>query len=127
MRFSRTVVKWRIPILVITLLLMIPAVLGMIRTRVNYDMLDYLPADMDTVTGQEELLKEFGKGAFSILIFENMTVFPVPVARTSSVLRLSEFHSLNTACLASSWYGLRVIRSMRPSYSLKRLPYRYTS
>ena len=73
MRFSRTVVKWRIPILVITLLLMIPAVLGMIRTRVNYDMLDYLPADMDTVTGQEELLKEFGKGAFSILIFENMT------------------------------------------------------
>ncbi len=72
MSFSETVVKRRIPILIITLLLMIPAVLGMIRTRVNYDMLDYLPADMDTVIGQDELMKEFRKGAFSILIFEDM-------------------------------------------------------
>lgn len=72
MRFSKAVVRYRVPILVITLLLMIPAVLGMIRTRVNYDMLDYLPATMDTVIGQEELLKEFGKGGFSIVIVEDM-------------------------------------------------------
>ena len=72
MRFAGTVVKQRVLILVITILLLIPAVLGMIRTRVNYDMLDYLPTDMDTVTGQGELLREFGKGAFSILIVEDM-------------------------------------------------------
>ena len=72
MRFSKAVVKGRIPILIIAFLLMIPSVLGMIHTRVNYDMLDYLPADMDTVTGQNELLEKFGKGGFSIMIVEDM-------------------------------------------------------
>ena len=72
MRFSKAVVKCRIPILIITLLLMIPSVLGMVGTRINYDMLDYLPGDMDTVIGQNELLKDFGKGAFSLIIVEDM-------------------------------------------------------
>ena len=72
MRFSKAVVKCRIPILIITLLLMIPSVLGMVSTRINYDMLDYLPGDMDTVIGQNELLEDFGKGAFSLIIVEDM-------------------------------------------------------
>lgn len=72
MRFSRAVVKYRIPILIIAVLLMVPSVLGMIGTRINYDMLDYLPSDMDTVIGQEELKEDFGKGAFSFIIVEDM-------------------------------------------------------
>ena len=72
MRFSKAVVKYRIPILIISLLLMIPSVLGMAGTRINYDMLDYLPEDMETVIGQNELLSEFNKGAFSFLILEDM-------------------------------------------------------
>lgn len=72
MRFSKAVVKYRIPIIVVTLLLMIPSALGMANTRINYDMLDYLPADMDTVIGQNELLDDFGKGAFSMMVVENM-------------------------------------------------------
>lgn len=72
MRFSKAVVKYRIPILMLTLLLMIPSVLGMANTRINYDMLDYLPEDMDTVVGQNALLEDFGKGAFSFLVIENM-------------------------------------------------------
>ena len=72
MRFSKAVVKYRVPILILTILLMIPAVFGMIGTRINYDMLDYLPADMDTVVGQNELLENFGKGAFSFVIVEDM-------------------------------------------------------
>ena len=72
MRFSKAVVKCRVPILIVTLLLMIPAALGMAGTRIDYDMLDYLPADMETVVGQNELLEEFGKGAFSLLILEDM-------------------------------------------------------
>ena len=72
MHFSKAVVKCRVPILIITLLLMIPSVLGMVGTRINYDMLDYLPGDMDTVIGQEVLLEDFGKGAFSLIIVEDM-------------------------------------------------------
>lgn len=73
MRFSKAVVKYRIPILILTLLLMIPSVIGMASTRINYDMLDYLPFDMDTVAGQAELLEDFGKGAFSLIIVEDMS------------------------------------------------------
>ena len=73
MRFSKAVVRCRIPILIITLLLLIPCVFGMINTRINYDMLDYLPGDMDTVKGQETLLEDFGKGAFSFIIVEDMS------------------------------------------------------
>ena len=72
MRFSKAVVKYRIPILILTLVLMIPSVLGMLGTRINYDMLDYLPGDMDTVIGQDALMEDFGKGAFSLIIVEDM-------------------------------------------------------
>ena len=72
MRFSKAVVKYRIPILIVVLVLMIPSVLGMAGTRINYDMLDYLPEDMETVIGQNELLEDFGKGAFSFIIVEDM-------------------------------------------------------
>ncbi len=73
MRFSKAVVKYRIPILILAVLLIIPCVFGMARTRINYDMLDYLPGDMDTVIGQNELLKDFNKGAFSLIIVEDMS------------------------------------------------------
>lgn len=72
MRFSEAVVKHRVLILIVSAVLMIPSLLGMIGTRVNYDMLDYLPEDMDTVKGQYELLEDFGKGAFSLVIVEDM-------------------------------------------------------
>ena len=73
MHFSKAVVKYRIPILILAILLLIPSVLGMVSTRINYDMLDYLPEDMDTVIGQNELMKDFGKGAFSFVIVEDMS------------------------------------------------------
>lgn len=72
MRFSKSVVKYRIPILIVAFLLMIPSIFGMAATRINYDMLDYLPEDMETVVGQNELLEDFGKGAFSFIIVEDM-------------------------------------------------------
>lgn len=73
MSFSKAVVKYRIPILILTVLLMIPAVIGMVNTRINYDMLTYLPEDMDTVIGQNALMEDFGKGAFSFIIMEDMS------------------------------------------------------
>lgn len=72
MSFSKAVVKYRVPVLIIALLLLIPSVFGIAGTRINYDMLNYLPKDMETVVGQEELMKEFGKGAFSFVIVEDM-------------------------------------------------------
>ena len=72
MRFSRAVVKYRVLILVLAVLLLVPSVIGMINVRINYDMLDYLPSDMDTVIGQKKLMEEFGKGAFSFIIVEDM-------------------------------------------------------
>ena len=72
MRFSKAVVKCRIPILILAILLMIPATIGMVSTRINYDMLNYLPDTMDTVIGQNELMEDFGKGAFSMLVIQDM-------------------------------------------------------
>lgn len=71
-RFGQAVVRHRVLILVLAILLLIPSVLGMQATRINYDMLDYLPADMETVQGQQILLDDFGKGAFSFIIIEDM-------------------------------------------------------
>ena len=72
MRFAKAVVKHRIPILIITLILLVPSTLGMLTTRINYDMLTYLPEDMDTVIGQDYLMEDFGKGAFSMIVVEDM-------------------------------------------------------
>lgn len=74
MRFAKTIVKYRVVILLLTVALLVPAVFGYVNTRVNYDMLNYLPKDMETVIGQEELMNDFGKGAFSMVILENMSV-----------------------------------------------------
>ena len=72
MKLARGVVKWRAPIVILTLLLMIPSAIGMITTRINYDMLTYLPDSMDTVKGQNILMDEFHKGAFSFIVVEGM-------------------------------------------------------
>lgn len=72
MRAAKAIVKNRVLILIIALALMIPSVFGMLNTRINYDMLNYLPDDMDTVIGQNTLKDDFGKGAFSFIIVEDM-------------------------------------------------------
>ncbi len=72
-QFGKKVVKYRIPILVISFLLLIPSVFGMISTRVNYDMLYYLPKDIETMIGQDILMEDFGKGAFSLFMTQGMS------------------------------------------------------
>ena len=72
MKFGKWVVKCRIPILILAIALLVPSLIGMIMTRINYDMLTYLPGDIDTVVGQDILMDEFGKGAFSFVIIEGM-------------------------------------------------------
>ena len=83
MKFGKAVVKYRIPILILAVLLLIPSVIGMESTRINYDMLTYLPKDIDTVTGQDILMEDFGKGAFSFVIVEDMKPKEVAALKAS--------------------------------------------
>lgn len=71
-KFGRRVVQLRIPILILSLALLIPSFVGYAGTRVNYDILSYLPKDIETMVGQDILVDEFGTGAFSMLIVEGM-------------------------------------------------------
>lgn len=70
--FGKGVVKLRIPILIVSIILLFPAALGYFHTRVNYDILTYLPKEIDTMKGQDILLDEFGTGAFSMCVVEGM-------------------------------------------------------
>ena len=72
-KFGKTVVKFRIPILILSFLLLIPAGISYINTRINYDILSYLPGDIDTMKGQDILLEDFGTGAFSLCVVEDMS------------------------------------------------------
>ncbi len=110
MRFGKSVVKFRVAILVLTVVLMIPSVIGMIATRVNYDMLNYLPGDMETVIGQKELMKDFNKGAFSYIIFEDMPEKDVAKLKTE----ISKVEHVNTVLWYDSLADLSVPMEMLP-------------
>ncbi len=71
-KFGKKVVQLRIPILILSLVLLIPSFLGYVSTRVNYDILSYLPKDIETMVGQDILVDEFGTGAFSMFVVEGM-------------------------------------------------------
>lgn len=69
---GRKIVALRIPIFIIGLLLLVPSVIGYVNTKVNYDILYYLPDDIETMQGQDILVEEFGTGAYSMFICEGM-------------------------------------------------------
>ena len=71
-RFGRAVVRARILIIILAVLLMIPAAISYFHTRTNYDILTYLPKDIETMKGQEILADDFGTGAFSMVVVEGM-------------------------------------------------------
>lgn len=71
-KFGKGVVRFRIPILILSLILLVPSVIGYVNTRINYDILSYLPGDIETMEGQEILLEEFGTGAFSVAVVQGM-------------------------------------------------------
>lgn len=110
MKFSNAVVKHRVLILIIAVVLMIPSVIGMANTRINYDMLDYLPSDMDTVQGQTELLEDFGKGAFSFLVIEDMEEKDVAALRE----KIEQVDHVETALWYDSIFDLSIPMELLP-------------
>ena len=71
-KFGKLIVKLRIPILILSVLLFIPAAIRYFNTQVNYDILYYLPGDIDTMKGQDILLDDFGKGAYAMVVVDGM-------------------------------------------------------
>lgn len=71
-KFGKWITGHRILIIICAVILLIPAAVGYVKTRVNYDLLSYLPDSLETVSGQETMVDKFGLGAFSMVIVENM-------------------------------------------------------
>lgn len=71
-KVGKKIVKFRVPILILSIILLIPAVWGYVNTRINYDVLTYLPDDIETMQGQEIMTNDFGIGAFSMLMVDGM-------------------------------------------------------
>ena len=71
-KFGKWIAKHKVIIVIISMLLLIPSFLGMAATRVNYDILSYLPESLETVEGQDIMVDEFGMGAFSMVVVEDM-------------------------------------------------------
>lgn len=71
-KFGKKIVKFRVPILILSILLLIPSALGYLHTRINYDVLTYLPDNIETMKGQDILVNDFGTGVFSMFIVDGM-------------------------------------------------------
>ncbi len=110
MKMARAIVKNRVLILILALVLLVPSVLGMAATRINYDMLDYLPEDMDTVIGQQALMDDFGKGAFSFIVVENMPDKDVADLRD----RLEQVEHVDTVLWYTSLADLSIPMELLP-------------
>ena len=110
MKFSRYIVKSRVIILIVAIALLVPAAIGMITQRINYDMLTYLPGDIDTMIGQDILMDEFGKGAFSFIVVEGMSDQQVSDLRD----RLEDVEHVDTVLWYTSFADLSIPKDMLP-------------
>ena len=81
-KLAKAICKHRKLILIISLLLVIPSIIGMKATRINYDILVYLPDDVETIQGEKILSEDFDMGGFSVVILDNM--------KTKDILKLEE-------------------------------------
>lgn len=71
-KFGKWITRHKVLVLILAFLLMVPAAIGYVSTRINYDLLSYLPESLETVSGQDTMVDEFGMGAFSMIVVEDM-------------------------------------------------------
>lgn len=108
--FGSKVVKFRVPIFIICLLLLIPSAIGYFNTRVNYDILSYLPKDIDTMKGQDILVDQFGTGAFSLVIVNDMEDKDVATLRN----KLEKVEHVNKVLWYDSFMDISIPTSILP-------------
>ena len=109
-KVSHAIVKLRIPIFILALVLVFPAAISYSRTKVNYDMLSYLPQDIDTMKGQNIMVDEFGSGAFSEIIVEGMTDKQV----SSLKAKVEKVDHVKTVLWYDSLFGSSIPMNMLP-------------
>lgn len=109
-RFGEWIAKHRILVLTVGILLLIPSVFGFLNTRVNYDILSYLPEDINTMQGQDILKEEFGKGGFSFVITEGMR--EKEIAETAD--RIAEIDHVADVVCYESMTDLRIPKEILP-------------
>lgn len=108
--FGKKVVKYRVLILIGSVLLLIPATLGYLHTRVNYDVLTYLPDDIETMQGQDILVNDFNTGAFSMFIVDGMEDKDVSALKA----KIEQVDHVEKVLWYDSIADIRVPRSMLP-------------
>lgn len=109
-KLSKKIVKFRIPILILAVLLLIPSAIGYFNTRINYDVLSYLPGDIETMKGQDILADEFGTGAFSMFICEGMPEKDVADLKT----KLEDVEHVENVLWYDSFLDLNVPMELLP-------------
>ena len=109
-KFGKAVVKSRIVILISSVLLLIPALLGYISTRINYDVLTYLPEEIETMKGQEIMIEDFGTGAFSMFIVDGMELKDVAELKA----KIEEVDHVEKVLWYDSIMDISVPQSMLP-------------
>lgn len=110
-KFGKKVVKYRVLILIIGVLLLIPSALGYLNTRVNYDVLTYLPEDIETMVGQDILVNDFGTGAFSMFIVDGMEDKDVSKLKA----KIEEVDHVERVLWYDSLADISIPKSMLPS------------
>ena len=111
LKFSELIVKHRVLVLIIGVLLLIPSALGYVNTRVNYDILSYLPKDINTMVGQDILKEDFGQGGFSLVMVEGMS--DKDVAATADKIKAVD-HVSDVICY-QSMTGCTIPKEVLPS------------
>ena len=110
-KFGKKVVKYRVLILIIGVLLLIPSAFGYLNTRVNYDVLTYLPEDIETMVGQDILVNDFGTGAFSMFIVDGMEDKDVSKLKA----KIEEVDHVERVLWYDSLADISIPKSMLPS------------
>lgn len=110
LKFGKKVVKYRIPIFILSVLLLLPAAWGYIHTRVNYDILSYLPGEIETMKGQDILADEFGTGAYSMFVCEGMSSKDVSKLKE----KMEQVDHVNEVIWYDSFFDLSMPMEMLP-------------
>ena len=97
-KVGKWIAKHKILIIIIGIILLIPAYLGMAATKINYDVLSYLPDTLETVEGQDIMVDQFGMGAFSMIVVEDMELKDVAALKKR----------LKQLIMSRKYYGMTV-------------------
>ena len=108
--FGKFITKHKKLIVILSVLLLIPAVFGYINTRINYDILSYLPEDIETMVGQQILVDDFKTGAFSMVVLEGMEEKDVAALKT----KIEKVESVSNVIWYDSLLDISVPMTMLP-------------